>query len=74
MRRILPVMTLTPFATGRNAAGRCLADVVVGTTEAPTGSYVDRTRAARSSEESYDPRREGALWDSAERFTAAYAD
>ncbi|WP_093796976.1 SDR family NAD(P)-dependent oxidoreductase [Streptomyces sp. Wb2n-11] len=73
MRRILPVMTLTPFATSRNAAGRYLADVVLGTTEAPTGSYVDRARAARSSEESYDPRREGELWDTVERFTAAYA-
>jgi NAD(P)-dependent dehydrogenase (short-subunit alcohol dehydrogenase family) len=73
MRRVLPVMTLTPFATSRSAAGRYLADVVLGTTKAPTGSYVDRGRADRSSEESYDPRREGELWDAAERFTAAYA-
>lgn len=71
MRRILPAMTLTPFATSRNAAGRYLADVVLGTTHAPTGSYVDRSRADRSSEESYNPRREGELWDAAERFTAA---
>lgn len=71
MRRILPVMTLTPFATSRNAAGRYLADVVLGTPQAPTGSYVDRSRVDRSSEESYDPRREGELWDAAERFTAA---
>jgi NAD(P)-dependent dehydrogenase (short-subunit alcohol dehydrogenase family) len=70
MRRILPVMTLTPFATSRNAAGRYLADVVLGTPRAPTGSYVDRSRVVRSSEESYDPRREGELWDAAERFTA----
>ncbi|MFI6738975.1 hypothetical protein ACIBI9_39140 [Nonomuraea sp. NPDC050451] len=73
MRRILPVMTLTPFETSRGAAGRHLADVVLGTIEAPTGSYVDRGRVARSSQESYDPRREGELWDAAERFTAAYA-
>ncbi|TLS45045.1 SDR family NAD(P)-dependent oxidoreductase [Streptomyces montanus] len=72
MRRILPVMALTPLATSRGAAGHHLADVVLGTTEAPTGSYVDRDRAARSSEESYDPRRERALWDAAERFTAVY--
>ncbi|MDQ0746733.1 NAD(P)-dependent dehydrogenase (short-subunit alcohol dehydrogenase family) [Streptomyces africanus] len=70
MRRILPLMALTPFATGRNAAGRCLADVVLGTTGAPTGSYVDRNRVDRSSEESYDPRREGELWDAVERLTA----
>ncbi|PAZ15225.1 short-chain dehydrogenase [Streptomyces sp. SA15] len=72
MRHILPLMTLTPFATSRNAAGRYLADVVLGTTKAPTGSYVDRGRAARSSQESYDPQRERELWDAAERFTSAY--
>lgn len=71
MRRIMPVMTLTPFATSRSAAGRYLADVVLGTTQAPTGSYVDRGRADRSSQESYDPRREGELWEAAERYTAA---
>lgn len=72
MRRILPALILTPFATSRSAAGRHLADLVLGTTPAPTGSYVDRGRVARSSEESYDPRREAELWDAAERFTAAY--
>ncbi|MEV5550647.1 SDR family NAD(P)-dependent oxidoreductase [Streptomyces sp. NPDC052309] len=70
MARILPVMALTPFATSRSAAGRYLADVVLGTTKAPTGSYVDRGSAARSSEESYDPQREHELWDALERFTA----
>ncbi|MFG2601376.1 SDR family NAD(P)-dependent oxidoreductase [Streptomyces sp. NPDC048462] len=73
MRRIMPVMALTPFATGRSAAGRYLADVVLGATRAPSGSYVDRSRADRSSRESYDPQREGELWEAAERFTAAYA-
>jgi len=73
MRRVLPVLTLTPFATSRSAAGRYLADVVLGTTKAPTGSYVDRSRVARSSQESYDPQRERELWDAAERFTAGYA-
>lgn len=73
VRRILPVLTLTPFATSRSVAGRCLADVVLGTTQAPTGSYVDRSRADRSSQESYDERRENELWAAVERFTAAYA-
>ncbi|MEU2039685.1 SDR family NAD(P)-dependent oxidoreductase [Nocardia niwae] len=73
MRRILPVLTLTPFATSRAAAGRYLADVVLGATAAPTGAYVDRGRVARSSEESYDPRREAELWDALERFIAPYA-
>ncbi|MGP3990315.1 SDR family NAD(P)-dependent oxidoreductase [Streptomyces sp. 3N207] len=73
MRRILPLMALTPFATGRAAAGRYLADIVLGLTEASTGSYVDRERTARSSEESYDPLRERELWDAVERFTAVHA-
>ncbi|MFF2411735.1 SDR family NAD(P)-dependent oxidoreductase [Streptomyces sp. NPDC058092] len=73
MRRIMPVMTLTPFATSRTAAGRYLADLVLGTTQAPTGSYVDRSRPAPSSQESYDPRRERELWDTAERLTVVHA-
>ncbi|MEZ3178724.1 SDR family NAD(P)-dependent oxidoreductase [Streptomyces pimonensis] len=72
MRRILPLMTLTPFATGRAAAGRHLADVVLGGVEAPTGSYVDRGRVDRSSEESYDPGRERELWDALERLAAGH--
>ncbi|MGV9971587.1 SDR family NAD(P)-dependent oxidoreductase [Nocardia beijingensis] len=72
MRRILPALTRTPFATSRAAAGRHLADVVLGVTAAPTGSYVDRGRVTRSSEESYDPRREAELWAAVERLIAPY--
>jgi len=70
LRRILPLLTVPPFATSRRAAGRFLADVVLGRTAAPTGSYVDRGRVVRSSAESYDPEREAELWAAAERFTA----
>ncbi|GGT11831.1 SDR family NAD(P)-dependent oxidoreductase [Nonomuraea spiralis] len=70
MRRIMPLMSLTPFATSPDAAGRHLADVVLGTLRAPTGSYVDRDRVSRSSDESYDPRREADLWKAVERLTA----
>ncbi|MFG2653409.1 hypothetical protein [Streptomyces sp. NPDC048436] len=52
------------------APTRYPADVVLGTTQAPTGSYVDRGRVDRSSDESYDPRHEGELWKAAERLTA----
>jgi hypothetical protein len=38
-----------------------------------SGSYVDRGRVARSSEESYDPKRERELRDTVEQFSAAYA-
>ncbi|GAB3395545.1 SDR family NAD(P)-dependent oxidoreductase [Amycolatopsis echigonensis] len=70
MRRVLPLLAFTPFGTHRDDAGRYLAEVVLGGTQAPTGSYVDRDKAARSSDESYDPRREQELWDTAERLTA----
>ncbi|GAA0240260.1 protochlorophyllide reductase [Cryptosporangium japonicum] len=63
-----PPMTLTPLADSVTAAGRKLADVVLGATAAPTGSYVDRTAPALSSGESYDPERERALWEYLERI------
>ncbi|CAL9600344.1 SDR family NAD(P)-dependent oxidoreductase [Streptomyces sp. enrichment culture] len=69
MRRVMPAMTLTPFATSRTAAGRHLADLVLGATAAPSGSYVDRGRTAPSSAESYDRRREQELWEAVERLT-----
>ncbi|MBO8184757.1 SDR family NAD(P)-dependent oxidoreductase [Streptomyces sp. DW4-2] len=74
MRRLLPVLARTPFATSRAAAGRYLADLALGTIEAPTGSYVDRDRVARSSPESYDPQRERELWNAAERFCSPFAE
>lgn len=72
MRWVLPLMALTPFATSRAAAGEHLADLALGRIQAPTGSYVDRARVDRSSEESYDPQRERELWDAVERLTADY--
>ncbi|RPF38968.1 SDR family NAD(P)-dependent oxidoreductase [Streptomyces sp. TLI_185] len=71
MRRVLPALTLTPFATTRTAAGRHLADVALGAICAPTGSYVDRARVAGSSAESYDPERERELWDAAESLVGS---
>lgn len=71
VRRILPALSLTPFATSRTTAGRHLADLALGTISAPTGSYVDRARVARSSQESYDPRRERELWEVAERLVGS---
>lgn len=71
MRRILPALTLTPVATSRTVAGRHLADLALGTIRAPTGSYVDHARVARSSQQSYDRRRERELWDAAERLVGS---
>lgn len=68
MGQVMPLMALTPMATSRSDAGRFLADVVLGATKAPTGSYVDRAKVARSSDESYDATRESELWHTAERL------
>jgi NAD(P)-dependent dehydrogenase (short-subunit alcohol dehydrogenase family) len=71
MRRIMPLMALTSMATTPRDAGRYLANVVLGKTTAPTGSYVDRAKADRSSEESYNVGRESDLWTTVEKLTAA---
>lgn len=70
LRWLLPAMTLTPFATSPRAAGRHLADVMLGRTPAASGEYVDRDRVVPSSPQSYDPERERALWETVERLTA----
>lgn len=71
MGRVMPLMALFPVATSQRAAGRYLADVVLGRTEAPSGSYVDRAKVERSSAESYSPSREAELWSAVEQLTAA---
>lgn len=72
VRHILPVLTLTPLASTPASAGRWLADIVRGAAAAPSGSYVDRRRVARSSPESYDPARERELWEILEALTAGH--
>lgn len=69
MRRVMPLMTLTPLATSKGAAGRYLADAALGRTRATTAAYINRGAEERSSEESYDPTRERQLWDTAEELT-----
>ncbi|WP_301546766.1 SDR family NAD(P)-dependent oxidoreductase [Gordonia sp. X0973] len=70
VRRIMPLMTLTPLATSASAAGRYLADAALGAVEVESGGYLDRNVAARSSEESYDEEREGRLWQALEELHA----
>ncbi|WP_020122393.1 SDR family NAD(P)-dependent oxidoreductase [Streptomyces canus] len=72
MRTIMPLTARTPLASTQEEAGRALADVVLGLTPAPSGSYVDRTREARSSAESYDPEREQRLWTAVEELTRPF--
>lgn len=69
MRRVMPLLTLTPLASSPGTAGRRLADVVLGRIPTPTGGYVDRGQIAPSSKESYDVGRESELWDALERLT-----
>ena len=72
MRRVMPLLTLTPLATSPSLAGRFLADAVLGTASAPTGAYIDRDRVAASSPASYDRRREREAWEAVEALTARF--
>jgi NAD(P)-dependent dehydrogenase (short-subunit alcohol dehydrogenase family) len=62
MRRVLPVLTLTPLATSPETAGRRLAAALTGARPGESGSYLDRGRVTSSSPESYDVTREEELW------------
>jgi len=62
MRYVVPALALTPLVDTPSAAGRKLADAVLGRTVAPTGSYIHRAHVAASSTESYDAGREEELW------------
>lgn len=72
MRRIMPLLSLTPLATSPDRAGRFLADAVLGTASAPSGAYIDRDRVAASSPESYDRQREREAWEAVEALTARF--
>lgn len=67
MKWVVPALEATPIVDTASVAGRKLADVILGVTSAPTGSYIHRTQATASSAESYDATRERALWDWMER-------
>ncbi|WP_239160802.1 SDR family NAD(P)-dependent oxidoreductase [Virgisporangium ochraceum] len=61
-RALAPVLTLLPFAQRARDAGDQLAAAATGPRPGDSGAYLDRSRAGRSSPESYDPVREEALW------------
>lgn len=72
MRRILPLLTLTPLATSPRRAGRFLASAILGETTTPSGGYIDRDQVAHSSQESYDPQRERETWVAIEALMAGF--
>jgi NAD(P)-dependent dehydrogenase (short-subunit alcohol dehydrogenase family) len=68
-RRLLPALTLTPFARSLEGAGADLAAAALAPPRGETGSYINGTRVERSSPESYDVEREETLWHELERLT-----
>jgi NAD(P)-dependent dehydrogenase (short-subunit alcohol dehydrogenase family) len=66
--RIMPLMTITPYARSVTVSGADLAAAALGPVPAPSGSYINGTEVERSSPESYDPDREDALWDELRRL------
>lgn len=67
-RVIMPVITITPIASRPNAAGANLAAAAIGPDPGESGAYINRRRAERSSDESYDRAREDELWATADRL------
>ncbi|MFJ7997927.1 SDR family NAD(P)-dependent oxidoreductase [Streptomyces sp. NPDC096310] len=63
MRRVIPLLAVTPLVDTPVPAGRKLADAVLGVTPAATGAYIHREKVTASSTESYDTDRERALWN-----------
>ncbi|MGO2110878.1 MAG: SDR family NAD(P)-dependent oxidoreductase [Pseudoclavibacter sp.] len=63
MKRVIPLLTVTPLVDTPVPAGRKLTDAVLGVTPAATGAYIHRKQVMASSAESYDTDRERALWD-----------
>ncbi len=61
-RSVLPLLRVTPFATGPKTAGELLAATVAGRRPGGSGSYVDRGTVTSSSPESYDETRSEALF------------
>jgi NAD(P)-dependent dehydrogenase (short-subunit alcohol dehydrogenase family) len=71
--RILPLMTLTPYARSLTVSGADLAAAAIGPVSAVSGAYVNGTEVERSSPESYDLDREEALWEELTRLAVDQA-
>jgi NAD(P)-dependent dehydrogenase (short-subunit alcohol dehydrogenase family) len=69
-RWIMRALTITPIADRPRTAGRRLAAAAIGPLDAPSGSYINRVKAERSSPESYDRDREQELWSGLEAIVS----
>lgn len=67
-RTLMRAMVVTPIASRPSTAGANLAAAAIGPTLGENGAYINRRRAERSSNESYDRAREDELWDTADRL------
>jgi NAD(P)-dependent dehydrogenase (short-subunit alcohol dehydrogenase family) len=67
-RRIMPVMTLTPYARSLKVSSTDLAAAAIGPITAGTGSYINGANVEPSSSQSTDANREDALWEELTRL------
>lgn len=68
--RVMPLLTLTRFASTVAAAGDNLAAAALDPVAADSGAYIFGRHPERSSTESYDEDREETLWKTLERLAA----
>lgn len=70
MKRIMPLLPLTPLSVSAETAGQHLAQLMLRDHPARSGAYINRGTAEPSSREPYDPARERELWHAADELTA----
>lgn len=71
MKRILPLLTLTPLSVSATTAGQHLAELMRRENPAPSGAYLSLGTEEPSSAESYDTGREQDLWQACEQRSAS---
>ncbi|MBV9803451.1 MAG: SDR family NAD(P)-dependent oxidoreductase [Solirubrobacterales bacterium] len=67
--RVMPVMTLTPYARSLKVSGADLAAAALDPISAESGAYINGAKVEASSPESYNPDREDALWNELARVS-----
>jgi NAD(P)-dependent dehydrogenase (short-subunit alcohol dehydrogenase family) len=70
MKRVMPLMTLTPLSVSAKSAGQHLAQLMRRTKPAESGAYISLAKTEPSSAESYNPDRERELRQAFDQLTA----